>query len=547
MQYWCKATIAGQARNLANSSLETQHRKLIADIESALEDPAGPARLAGHLQDLPRLLQDMEDAPRGDGQMVMLVDKAGQIVSQNAAAARKLGLSLGDAIHDIALTPEAASRFLAACHMQGPVTLAIAAPSGSTVFLLGQATEAGGPLILTEVQRGISADVRARIAAAIGLIPSEAQLLEGLLQGRPVDQIAQDLGRKEGTVRQQIKSIMGKMGVRSQSQMVSTAYALSLMHERSLASHPASPRPAGAHHGAELFDGAHGTVGLHSLGPDDGLPVLLLHGAIFGIAAFAPMRMAAETLGLRLIAPERPGFGNTLFPADGDAVSLCVAQTLDLLDHLGLPRVVVLAHDIGTRFAARLALHAPGRVAAVVAAPATPPMQTWAQTADMPTRHRVNAWAAQHMPGLMDKIVALGLRQIARSGIEAIPRLVFDGCDFDQAVLGRAEAAEALQEGFHLAWAQQGVGFRHDMRLTNENWLAEARRIAVPFLCLHGENSRTVSRKAVEDLALLMPQGRFRPVPDAGHSLPLSHPALLLRAAMAAGHSAGMGLDAFGF
>jgi pimeloyl-ACP methyl ester carboxylesterase len=58
-----------------------------------------------------------------------------------------------------------------------------------------------------------------------------------------------------------------------------------------------------------------------------------------------------------------------------------------------------------------------------------------------------------------------------------------------------------LQEAFHLAWAQRGVGFRADMRLTNEDWLEEARRITAPFLCLHGAESRTVSRNAVEKLA----------------------------------------------
>jgi pimeloyl-ACP methyl ester carboxylesterase len=174
-------------------------------------------------------------------------------------------------------------------------------------------------------------------------------------------------------------------------------------------------------------------------------------------------------------------------------------------------------------------------------------MQTWAQTADMPTRHRVNAWAAQHLPGLMDKIVALGLAKISRDGVEVIPRLVFDGCDFDQAVLRQPASGAVLQEAFHLAWAQKGVGFRLDMRLTNEDWQDEASGIRVPFLCLHGAESRTVSRDAVERLARTLPQGRFRLVEGAGHSLPVSHAALILRAALAAGQAAGLGGDEFGF
>ena len=520
-------------------------RRLIDVVASSLDRHDRPEDVAADLADLPQLPDAPPvAAPATGGPIVVMVDPAGRLVSRNAAAATRLGLPVGGAITDLALTPEAGARVLTGQRgTADSVTLPVVTLAGETVFLLGHVTEDGEPLILTEVQRGIAPDLAARFAAAIGLLRSEAQLLDGLTRGLAADRIAQDLGRSTGTVRQQIKAIMGKAGVHSQTQLVSTIYALSLSHARQHA--PTALQP-GDHTGAELVQGAHGPVGLHCFGPPDGVPVLLIHGALFGIAAFTPLRAAAETLGLRIIAPERPGYGHTPFPGRGDPVVLACAQARDLLDRLGIARVVVVAHEVGTRFAARLAIEAPERVAAVVAAPATPPMQTWAQTADMPTRHRVNAWAAQHLPGMMDKIVMIGLRQIARRGIEVIPQLVFDGCDHDQAVLAGPEAAEALQEGFHLAWAQRGEGFRADMRITNENWSAEVPGIRQPFVCLHGARSQTVSRRAVAELAERLPQGRFRLVPDAGHSMPLSHCALVMRTALAAAHAAGLGLDDLG-
>jgi pimeloyl-ACP methyl ester carboxylesterase/DNA-binding CsgD family transcriptional regulator len=525
------------------SEIDARYRALLDEIEATLHDPGGAARLADHLQDLPVLFQDLKEAPSDTSRIEMLVDRTGRLVSQNAAAAQRLGLVTGEHLGGIALSPQSIQRFLAG-QDGGAVPLLVADPAGTTIFLFGKPVEDDGPLLLTEVQRGIDAGIRARLAESVGLIASEGQLLKGLMQGQPVQAIARDLGRTEGTVRQQLKSIMAKMGVKSQQQLISTAYALSLMYQQT---RPAAAPVAPAIQGATLHDGRHGMVGLHSFGPVDGMPVLLLHGALFGIAALPGMREAAKTLGLRIIAPERPGFGHTAVADDGDFVALATRQALDILDHLALPQVVVLAHDIGTRFAIRLALEAPDRVAAVIAAPATPPMQTWAQTADMPTRHRVNAWAAQHLPGLMDKIVALGLAQIARNGVEVIPRLVFDGCDFDQAILRQPAAGAVLQEAFHLAWAQRGAGLRVDMRLTNENWQHEAGRVHAPFLCLHGAESRTVSRKAVEALAQTLPKGRFRLVEGAGHSVPVSHPAMILRAALAAGQAAGLGGDEFGF
>lgn len=528
---------------MLRSEIDAKYRALLDEIEATLHDPGGAERLAGHLQDMPVPMQSLQGTSQDSGRIEILVDRTGRLVSQNAAAAQRLGLSTGEHLGSIALSPQLAQRFLAG-QDGGAVPLPVADTAGGTIFLFGQSVEVDGPLLLTEVQRGLDAGIRARLAEAVGLIASEGQLLKGLMQGKPVQVIARDLGRTEGTVRQQLKSVMAKMGVNSQQQLIATAYAVSLMyHQTRQVTPPVSP----VVQGATVHQGRHGAVGLHAFGSADGVPVLFLHGALFGIAALPGLRDAAQTLGLRIIAPERPGFGHTALGDPADIVALATRQAIEILDTLALPQVVVMAHDIGTRFAVRLALEAPTRVAAVIAAPTTPPMQTWAQTADMPTRHRVNAWAAQHLPGLMDKIVALGLAQIARDGVEVIPRLVFDGCDFDQAVLRQTGAGAVLQEAFHLAWAQRGAGFRADMRLTNQNWQDEASRISAPFLCLHGAQSRTVSRNAVEALARTLPKGRFRLVEGAGHSLPISHPALILRAALAAGQAAGLGGDEFGF
>lgn len=520
--------------------IEAKYIALLDEIESTLHDPEGASRLAGHLQDLPDLIQGLQQSPQEREQIEIVVDRSGRVVSQNAASATRLGLCAGDHLAEISLS----SKSLFGVDDRKAIPILVVDLTGGATFLFGHAVDSDGTFLLTEVQLGVDGPILQTLARSFGLIPSESQLLRGLMQGKSVQTVADDLGRSEGTARQQLKSIMAKIGVNSQQQLIATLYAMSLMHQR------AGRSPSLMHtldKGAKLHKGRHGTVGLHMFGPESGMPVLFLHGALFGIAALPALREAAQTLGLRIIAPERPGYGNTAFLAGENPVSLATLQAVDLLDALGLPQVVVLAHDVGTRFAARLAVAAPHRVAAVVAAPTTPPMQTWAQTADMPTRHRLNAWAAQHLPALMDKIVTLGLAQISRHGVQIIPRLVFDGCDFDQAILRQPNVEAVLQEAFQLAWAQRGVGLRADMHITNENWQEDAKRITTTFLCLHGANSCTVSRAAVEMLAEKMPRGHFKLVENAGHSLPISHPALILRAVLAAGRAAGLGGDEFGF
>ncbi len=519
------------------------------NLEAAMIDPARRNQLLKYLDHAPPT-NDANGKFAADGVgIVFSINTSGVVVSQNAAALRLLGMTLGTSIAEIAWSPEAASIFLVQITQTDvPLLLSVSKQDGEAAFLVGIRQEQAGNIVLFEVLRSIDPQIIWALAQGIGLNQSELNTLQGVMAGKSAETIAAELDRKLSTVRQLIKGIMAKMGVHTQQQLISIVFSMALMAARNRPFAQLDQNQVGAAivgQGSSLHSGAMGQVGLHRFGLQNGIPVLFFHGAIFGIAGHGITRNAAEILGLDVIAPERPGYGNTLLGKNEDPVALACNQASEILDKLAIPRVVVLGHDIGTLYALQFATHHRDRVAAVVTAPATPPMQSWSQTADMPTRHRVNAWAAQNMPQIMDKIVSIGLSQIARKGVDAMPKLIFDGCLFDQDMLRRPEMSQALQESFSLAWAQEGAGFRMDMRLTNLDWQADVAGVKVPVLCLHGEQSQTVSRRAVEQLARDLPKGRFQPVADAGHSMPLSHTAYILRQVLAMARDVGLSEDGF--
>jgi haloalkane dehalogenase len=105
-------------------------------------------------------------------------------------------------------------------------------------------------------------------------------------------------------------------------------------------------------------------------GPDDGEPVLLLHGEpswSFLYRAVIPVLAAA---GLRAIAPDLVGFGRSDKPAEFDDhtyarhVEWVRAFAFDALDLRG---VTVVGHDWGGLIGLRLATEHPERVARIVA------------------------------------------------------------------------------------------------------------------------------------------------------------------------------------
>lgn len=519
------------------------YRDLVSRISAMIEK--GPDATSGgpdfvRFEDIDDIVLGVEPevGPQALG-AVLIITLNGVLCSQNAPARTGFGLSAGADPAMAALSPRAWSAALEGLRSTGgPVALMLVDAAGVPRPMLAVRLPAADRAMICEAISVLSPTAQRALAQLHRLSRAEQEALALLAAGQGVDATAILLGRALGTVRQQIKSILSKMGVHSQAQAVARALALGQTLDRvALAVEGGAAVPPLA----LALDGPAGPVSVQRFGLAGGMPVLMFHGALAGIAPLPAIRAAAQVLGLDVIAPERPGYGATPFPEGGDPVAVAVAQARDALATCGVGgRVVLLGHDIGSKFACAFARACPERVAAVVLGPATPPMRGWAQTADMPARHRVNAWAAQRMPVVMDRIVALGIGQIRKKGVELIPTLVYADCDFDRAAVSRPEILMALQEVFAMVAMQSAAGFRHDMWLTNMDWSGWAEDVAAPVVALHGAESATVSQAAVAAFVDSLPRGRLQIVSQAGHSMPLTHPEYLFRQVFRAGVAAGL-------
>jgi pimeloyl-ACP methyl ester carboxylesterase len=95
-------------------------------------------------------------------------------------------------------------------------------------------------------------------------------------------------------------------------------------------------------------------VAVDDRGDPDGVPVLFLHGAPDTRMGRHPDDTIAARLGVRLVAPDRPGLGHS--DPDPAATPASVADDLvAVLDHLGLGAVSVVAWSAGSISALTLA------------------------------------------------------------------------------------------------------------------------------------------------------------------------------------------------
>lgn len=101
-------------------------------------------------------------------------------------------------------------------------------------------------------------------------------------------------------------------------------------------------------------------------GQANGRTVLLLHGRNFPSSYWQPVILALSRAGYRVLVPDQLGFGKSAKPVGPYTFDAMAADTVGLLDSLGLPRVDVVAHSMGGMLAVRLTRNAPARINSLV-------------------------------------------------------------------------------------------------------------------------------------------------------------------------------------
>ena len=248
-------------------------------------------------------------------------------------------------------------------------------------------------------------------------------------------------------------------------------------------------------------------------GPDDGEPVLLLHGFPQSRHAWREVLPALGAAGWRCIAPDQRGYSPGARPAGTDAyrTGALVDDALGLLDAVGAPRAHLVGIDWGGQVAWHAAGRAPGRFASLAVLSRPHPVAFAAALRDDPAQA---ARSGHHRTLLADDAP----RRWRRGGDLEIERgLVARGVPPELAAAHAATleppgALEAAIEWYRAAAGGLGADAMPPIRM--------------PTLYVWGTEDHTVGRVAAEGTAAHGgPAYRFAEIAGAGHYLPEQVPA----------------------
>lgn len=213
-------------------------------------------------------------------------------------------------------------------------------------------------------------------------------------------------------------------------------------------------------------------------GHPDGIPIFQFHGTpgsrIFGLDS-----EEVSAAGLRILTPERPGYGKSSPNPDAVAVADWAQDIQILADQLNLDRFHVLGVSGGGPFALSCAALLPQRVitATVVASPA--PMITTGFWTGLSVVNRMVFFISRYATVLLPLLST------------AMAALMKD----------RGDASTHQGEAFR----QGGIGLRTDLQLITKNWNFLPESIRVPVYWWQGERDNLASPAAGKELAKIIP------------------------------------------
>ncbi len=274
-----------------------------------------------------------------------------------------------------------------------------------------------------------------------------------------------------------------------------------------------------------LADG--GTAGFAEYGAPDGRPVLAMHGAPACRLMFAAADLAAKAQGLRIFAPDRPGYGLT--PSNvGATLAERTLWLRSVVDALGLDRFAVLAVSGGSPYAVSLAASLKDRITALALVSPMGPVADYADSPDaaldpvsfmhdrffmhMPYRTwlthplgDLSAWMFRHGPEMFTGL---------------LPKLATSA---DARILSRSDVAERMRAMTLEAFRQGGSGGTADLEIFGRPWAVDLSAITTPAIVWQGTDDHVVPPQAARWLARQLPNCRLHNLEGAGHFWVFEH------------------------
>lgn len=480
-----------------------------------------------------------------------IVDRNLRVVAGNEGAQNSLGVNDGVKLNALNLPQEAVvavsdalqAMFSGAASSDRLLKVEFSGNRGPALFQfrkLDRARESDPEHVLVVTTRyHWQAALGQTLEEVFGLTPAEQGVVRALVEGLDARAISAERGTSEGTVRSQIKSILGKMNAKTQSEVIRLVMSL---RDVAQPSSPLSAEPSGGSASpsanwlqAEVWkpfetltlpDGRR--MDYLDMGPVTGAPALYSHMGYCLARWHEPMVRLAFSLGLRVICPIRAGYGlSDRLDPKADVLTTTREDTKALLDHLGIQRLPYLTQGNDLIFAADFAGHYPEMISEIIGICGRPCVSGDRHYSGMGKWHRFFLSTAKHAPHLLNFTAKAAVSMAKRMGVKEMFRQMHKGSPADLSVLQdeglwvvlEANAELLIGEGANVAQA-----YAMEVLETEADWsglMMKCRATKTWFI--NGGQDPSMDVATIAEYREAFPWIEIDVIPDAGQLLLYQH------------------------
>lgn len=269
-----------------------------------------------------------------------------------------------------------------------------------------------------------------------------------------------------------------------------------------------------------------------SYGVPTGFPVLSFHGGLSSRLDAAPAHEAAVALGVRLVAPDRPGMGLSTYQP-GRRLLDWPADVTYLADALGMERFAVMGWSAGGAYAAVCAAKLRDRVTAAALLSSSVPLDLYGTTKGLSAEDRGLLLLIRHAPWLASALMKVSIVNASNARLLRAAMRTFPPAD--RTILTEWGPPDHALAFVREALRQGTAGCVQDYRIFGDPWGFALEEITVPVQIWEGSDDRTGPPEYRAFLQRHIPGATVTVVEGEGHLSLLPHQAPAILAALLGG------------
>lgn len=349
---------------------------------------------------------------------------------------------------------------------------------------------------------------------------AETRLINYLLKGYTVKEVSCETGLSMATIRAQLRSVFEKTETSRQAELIQLMLLKnSNLHIRKDAFNPKtklSDPKRELSRTIKLRDGR--TLGFSEYGDLDGVPMIGCHPITGCRLQNHPNERITRSLGVRLIVPDRPGFGLSS-PLRERNYSDWAKDVGELLDHLNIDDAMVLGYCGGAPFAISCAIELHERIKKLILVSPVTPYDKIDLLFGLSSHNRMFVNIASQLPNSIYKIGQIFARGVVRNPERYFDEIINNLCATDAAALNEPEFMKNFSSALSESLRQGPHEFTYEQLLLANDWGLNMSKVPCETHIWHGDQDKHVPVEYAKKFYADFPSARFHLIPDYGHFL----------------------------